>query len=171
MVQELPSLQSVGHSVVGSQVSPGSAMPLPQSALQSVSRWKLQPAGQQPSPFLQLVIDSCWQAKLHCAALPIGVSAVQAVPSSQPLGHELDGSHVSPGSKIPLSQVPLLQPPSARQAGPPPSPVLAEILLSSNSATRLHPAAAIPSVNTAKSAFGRIIACPRPRVSWQNIAE
>jgi hypothetical protein len=50
MVHALPSVQEVGQDEAGSQVSPGSTMPLPQVGEQSESVLAVHPAGQQPSP-------------------------------------------------------------------------------------------------------------------------
>jgi hypothetical protein len=55
IVQGLPSPQEVGQSP--SQVSPGSIIELPQEDEQLSSIVALQPMGQQPSPFAQVVID------------------------------------------------------------------------------------------------------------------
>jgi hypothetical protein len=49
-VQLLESLQVVGHSLGGSQVSPNSIDPLPQLSEQSLSSELVQELGQQPSP-------------------------------------------------------------------------------------------------------------------------
>jgi hypothetical protein len=56
-VHAFPSLQLVGQLAFGSHVSPASTTLFPQLAEQSVSFALLQPAGQHPSPFLQLTID------------------------------------------------------------------------------------------------------------------
>ncbi len=56
MVHALPSLQLVGHELGGSHVSGDVTTPSPQVAEQSVSLPMVQPAGQQPSPFVQVVI-------------------------------------------------------------------------------------------------------------------
>jgi hypothetical protein len=57
-VHALPSLQSVGQRVVGSQVSPGSITPSPQVPEQSVSLFELQMEAQQSSPLVQTAISS-----------------------------------------------------------------------------------------------------------------
>ncbi len=61
-VQAIPSSQDFGQAPVPdwiavSQLSGGSTVPLPQLAEQSESDCGSQPAGQQPSPFAQLVIS------------------------------------------------------------------------------------------------------------------
>jgi hypothetical protein len=76
MVQAMPSLQEVGQEAGGSQVSPGSRVPLPQWGEQSSSVALLQPAGQQPSPLAQAVMGSCWQAESQVVGLPLRVSRV-----------------------------------------------------------------------------------------------
>ncbi len=101
-VQASPSSQSAGQDAGGSQVSPASTTPLPQTTGQSPSSRLLQPAGQQPSPPLQSTMGSWLQARVHSAALPLAVSAVQASPSSQPAGQDSGGSQVSPASITPL---------------------------------------------------------------------
>jgi hypothetical protein len=70
-VQTLPSLQEVGQLEAGSQVSPGSTTPLPQVGEQSESVLALHPAGQQPSPEVQVVMDVWLQATLQFALLPV----------------------------------------------------------------------------------------------------
>src|SRR5262245_4745765 len=79
-VQALPSLLVVGQEVGGSQFSPVSSRPLPHTLWQSLSRLPgpvLQPAGQQPSPSMQLTMRAWTQAALHWAALPVSISVVQ----------------------------------------------------------------------------------------------
>jgi len=61
--------------------------------------------GQQPSPAAAAVIGVCVHLAVHCAAEPSILSTVQALSSSQALGHSLlvlSGSHVSPVSIAPL---------------------------------------------------------------------
>jgi hypothetical protein len=104
-VQALASSQVIGHEVGGSQVSPASITPLPQVAEQSLSLTLVQPLGQQPSPEWQISTGSCVQATLQLASLPVRLSAVQALPSSQLAGQVLIGSQVSPGSTMPFPHV------------------------------------------------------------------
>jgi hypothetical protein len=101
IVHALPSLHEVGHDAGGSQVSPGSMMPLPHDDEQLLSLVALQPVGQQPSPLMHETIGLWPQLTLHVAAEPLVVSIVQAFPSLHVVGHEAGGSHVSPGSMTP----------------------------------------------------------------------
>src|ERR1041384_1116206 len=94
MVQALPSLHEVGQ--LPSQVSPGSTAMFPQLAEQSSSVLRVQPMGQQPSPFLHWVIPWWLQATVQLALLPVIVSMVQALPSLHDVGQS--PSQVSPGS-------------------------------------------------------------------------
>jgi hypothetical protein len=110
-VQATPSSQLAGHELGGSQVSPLSTTLLPQVAEQSVSVVKLQPAGQQPSPELQMTMALKLHATLQVAALPVCWFVVQALLSSQLVGHEPGGSQVSPVSTVPLPQVVAPEPP------------------------------------------------------------
>jgi hypothetical protein len=71
MVQALPSLQEVGQDDGKSQVSPFSTTPLPQVGEQSESLLALHPAGQQPSPATQVVMEVWLQATLQLALLPV----------------------------------------------------------------------------------------------------
>jgi len=71
MVQTLPSSQEVGQEDFGSQVSPFSTTPLPQVGEQSESLLALHPAGQQPSPATQVVMEVWLQATLQLALLPV----------------------------------------------------------------------------------------------------
>jgi hypothetical protein len=71
MVQALLSLQEVGQEDFGSQVSPFSTTPLPQVGEQSESLLALHPAGQQPSPATQVVMEVWLQATLQLALLPV----------------------------------------------------------------------------------------------------
>jgi hypothetical protein len=100
-VQARPSLQEVGQ-LAPSQVSPGSTMPLPQAAEQSLSLLALQPGAQQPSPLVQTVTGALSQAALQEAALPTTLSVVQALLSLQEVGQE--PSQVSMPSTTPLPQ-------------------------------------------------------------------
>jgi hypothetical protein len=65
----------------------------------------VQPLGQQPSPFLQLVIAVCVQAAVQVAAEPVSVSTLHALEWLQLVGHEDGGSQVSPTSMTPLPQL------------------------------------------------------------------
>ncbi len=131
MVQALPSLQEVGQEDFGSQVSPGSLTPLPQVGEQSESLFALHPAGQQPSPPTQVVMAEWLQATLQLALLPVILSMVQALPSSQEAGQEDFGSQVSPVSNAPLSHVGeqsesvLALHPAGQQPSPPTQVVMA----------------------------------------------
>src|SRR5687767_456439 len=77
-------------------------VPLPQVVEQSESS-PAQPDGQQPSPSLHSVIACRAQATLQVAALPVRMSTVHSLPSSQLAGQS--PSQVSPLSTIPLLQV------------------------------------------------------------------
>jgi hypothetical protein len=71
MMQALPSLHEVGQDDAGSQVSPGSTTPLPQVGEQSESVFAVHPAGQQPSPATQVVMEVWLQVTLQLALLPV----------------------------------------------------------------------------------------------------
>ena len=71
MMQALPSLQEVGQEDAGSQVSPASTTPLPQVGEQSESVLAVHPAGQQPSPATQVVMEVWLQATLQFVLLPV----------------------------------------------------------------------------------------------------
>jgi len=71
MFQALPSLQEVGQEDFGSQVSPFSTTPLPQVGEQSESVLAVHPAGQQPSPATQVVMEVWLQATLQFVLLPV----------------------------------------------------------------------------------------------------
>ena len=101
----LPSSQLVGQELGGSQVSPLSTTPLPHPAEQSESLAEVQPVGQHPSPVAQVLMAPWLQATLQFWALPVSWSTVHASPSSQLVGHEIDGSQVSPLSTTPLPQL------------------------------------------------------------------
>jgi len=101
-VQGLSSSQIVGQDEGGSQVSPGSMTPLPHELEQSLSVEGSQPAGQQPSPPVQRVMGRKEQRAEQFAALPVRTSFVQGLESSQIVGQDEGGSHVSPGSMTPL---------------------------------------------------------------------
>jgi hypothetical protein len=124
MVQALPSSQLAGHIVRGSQVSPASTTPLLQVTLQSLSLLLLQPAGQQESPGMQLVMSAKLHATLQLAMLPTLVSVVHAVPSLQSVGQKVVGSQVSPTSVTPLPQLDVQSASDAasQPAGQQPSP-------------------------------------------------
>jgi len=100
VVHALLSLQLVGQ--LPSQVSPGSTVPSPQLAEQSLSPGRAQPLGQHESPEVQAVTAACAQTTLHCAAVPVSTSVVQALLSLQLVGQL--PSQVSPGSTTPLPQ-------------------------------------------------------------------
>jgi len=123
MVHGWPSSHDVGHVPGGSHVSPGSTMPLPHEAGQSLSASALHPAGQQPSLFLHATGEDV-HLTLHVAELPLRTSLVQALPSLHDVGHEPAGSQVSPESTTPLPQAgpqstsPGLQP-GTQQPSPP----------------------------------------------------
>ena len=102
MVQGLPSLQLVGQVPGGSQVSPGSMMPLPQTAGQSLSLFRLQPLGQHPSPPEQAEMGVWVQCTLQVLGLPVIVSVVHGLLSLQLVGQVPGGSQVSPASTAPL---------------------------------------------------------------------
>jgi hypothetical protein len=97
-VQALPSKQEEGQEAGGSQVSPASTTLLPQAGRQLLSLLALQPEGQQPSPWVQVVMLVVPQIAVQVAALPESESMVQGLPSSQEEGQEPGGSQVSPGS-------------------------------------------------------------------------
>ncbi len=105
VVQSSLSSQSVGQEVGGSQVSPGSTTPSPQVAEQSLSTVASQPTGQHPSPSSHTEMGAELQATLQLVALPVSVSRVQALLSSQVVGQEAGGSQVSPGSTTLFPQV------------------------------------------------------------------
>ena len=109
-VQLFPSSQLTGQVPGGSQVSPGSTTELPQLAEQSPSLTASQPAGQQPSPPAQLTMATLEHAALQVAALPVMVSFVQSLPSSQLTGQVPGGSQVSPDSTTELPQLALQSP-------------------------------------------------------------
>ena len=104
-VQALPSLQLLGQVPMGSHVSPDSTTPFPHDGEQSLSEVALHPAGQHPSPPTHIVIATELHAALQLAALPVSVSVVHALPSSQLVGQLPGGSHVSSGSMTPLPQL------------------------------------------------------------------
>jgi hypothetical protein len=101
MVHEFPSLHDAGQ--LPSQVSPISTAMLPQVGEQSLSLFRLQPMGQQPSAFRHWVTACRVQATLQLAALPVRPSMVQALPSLQDVGQL--PSQVSPGSTAMLPQL------------------------------------------------------------------
>jgi hypothetical protein len=109
IVQTSLSTQVLGQGVTdpASHVSLLSITPLPQLGEQSLSVLLLQPLGQQPSPLAQLAMETWPQDALQVAALPVSVSAVHALLSSQPLGQGMADplSHVSPASTTPLPQL------------------------------------------------------------------
>jgi hypothetical protein len=124
MVQAFPSLQLLGHDEGGSQVSPVSTTSFPQLGEQSLSLLALHPDAQQPSPDWHTAMGAFWQATLQVAALPVMVSVVQVFPSLQLVGHDDDGSQVSPASTAPLPQLAVQSPsllalhPGAQQPSP-----------------------------------------------------
>lgn len=101
-----PPVMQLGQEPGGSQVSPGSRRPFPQP-MQSRSSAAVQPGAQQPSPFLHSVIGLCAQAAVQLAALPVSVSIVQRLSSSQSAtrGQLEGGSQVSLPSRAPLPQL------------------------------------------------------------------
>jgi hypothetical protein len=121
-VQALPSSQLAGQLAIGSQVSPVSTTPLPQVAEQSESFAAVHVAAQQPSPPTQVVMGRALHATLHAWALPVSWSSVQALPSSQLVGHEVAGSQVSPASTMPLPQTAASAPPVGEVPPPPMAP-------------------------------------------------
>jgi hypothetical protein len=76
----LPSSHELGQ--LPSQSSPVSFTPLPHAGLQSLSLVALAPGGQHRSPLAAAVIAGCEQTTLHCAEVPVCMSAVQGSPSS-----------------------------------------------------------------------------------------
>jgi hypothetical protein len=76
----------------------------------------LQPAGQQPSPELQMTMALNVHATLQVALFPVCWFVVQALPSSHAVGHVAGGSQVSPELTTPLPQV-------APSAPDPPDPL------------------------------------------------
>jgi len=100
-VQASPSLQVDGQ--LPSQVSPVSRVLLPQVGEQSRSVTDVHPAGQQPSPLEQSLMEVCEHAAVQPAALPVSTSRVQAMESSQLVGQL--PSQVSPPSTTPLPQL------------------------------------------------------------------
>jgi hypothetical protein len=115
MVQAFPSSQLVGQ--FPSHNSPASTVPFPHTepALQSESESALQPAGQHPSPPLQVVIAVLEHVREQVAAAPVPVFTVHAFVSSQLVGQL--PSQVSGTSTIPLPQV-LTQSPSVVESQP-----------------------------------------------------
>lgn len=114
--------QAPGPAACVSQVSPGSTMPSPQVAAQSLSVARVAPVGQQPSPEIADLIRSwtqvAWQPE------PTRKSVVQGLPSSQVVG-QLPGA----GGGMPTSQVSTLplwtwRTPSPHRAGQSPSTAL-----------------------------------------------
>jgi hypothetical protein len=116
VVQALPSLhvipEQTGVAGATSQVSPLSTAPLPHTAAQSLSLFRLQvpdpPPGQQPSPAMHAVIGVFVQATLQLAFDPVRTSAVQALPSLHVIPEQTIAagatSQVSPLSMRPLPQ-------------------------------------------------------------------
>jgi hypothetical protein len=86
IVHAFPSLHELGQLAGGSQVSPASIVPLPQVVEQSLSVLTLQPAGQQPSPLVQVAITT-WSHAGQPPTLPVAVSSVHALLSSHVVGH------------------------------------------------------------------------------------
>jgi len=115
-VHATPSSQLAGHEAGGSQVSPLSTTLLPQLAEQSASVVKLQPAGQQPSPELQMTMALKVHATLQVAVFPDCWFVVQALASSHIVGHVPGGSQVSPESTLPFPQFVAVVPPVALPA-------------------------------------------------------
>jgi hypothetical protein len=74
VVHACMSSQFVGHAPAPatmpvSQTSPGSRMPLPHIAVQSVSVFAFAPLGQQPSPSVGAVMSVCRQTAVHAEPL------------------------------------------------------------------------------------------------------
>jgi hypothetical protein len=126
VVQASLSSQSLGQEVGGSQVSPASTTPSPQVDEQSASTVSSQPAGQQPSPSAHPEMGAELQAALQLAALPVNVSRVQSLLSSQSVGQEAGGSQVSPGSTMLFPQLAeqSSSTPASQPTGQQPSPLL-----------------------------------------------
>ena len=101
VVQALASLQEVGQSAP-SQTSPLSRVPLPQVGEQSLSFASVQPGGQHPSPLPHWVTTEYTQLAVQFSPLPIKVSAVLALASSQLIGQS--ASQTSLISRRPLPQ-------------------------------------------------------------------
>jgi hypothetical protein len=122
-VQAFPSLQVEGQ-LEPSHSSPGSTIPFPHTALQSVSFEELQPGAQQPSPLVHAVMGAWLHAASHVAALPDIVSVVQAFASSQLVGQF--PSHFSPASvmKLPHSTGQSLSTRELQPGAQQPSPLL-----------------------------------------------
>ena len=95
-MQPEPALQELGQ--LPSQASPGSFTPFPHLGSQSLSELAFAPDGQHPSPLVAAVIGVCTHAALHCAALPVSVSFVQELPSSQEVGQGLSALVASQSS-------------------------------------------------------------------------
>jgi hypothetical protein len=100
VVQALPSEQLVGHDDGGSQVSPGSIVPLPHAPLQSGSSAFVHPLGQHESPPVHVVTLIVVHWTLHADGVPVSMTTVHGLPSSgQLVGHgNAGGSQVSPTS-------------------------------------------------------------------------
>lgn len=101
VVHAKPSSQLVGQSP--SQVSDPSTTPLPHVGEQSSSLSASQPAGQQPSPSMQLVISVKVHAAVHSSADPVSSSIVQATPSSQLVGQfpsQVSGAWTTPSPHV-----------------------------------------------------------------------
>jgi len=100
--------QVVGQLEVGSQVSPLSTAPLLHFGMQSLSLVALQPAGQQPSPFMHAV---CILSSTHWAWQPPPFTSLRSWQpmDGQAVGQLDSGSQVSPqvDSTVPLPQVQL----------------------------------------------------------------
>jgi len=76
--------------------------------MQSLSLANAQPAGQQPSPLMHIVMGLFVHAASHVAALPLIESIVQALLSLQFIGQLAGGSQVSPASTILLPHTGIL---------------------------------------------------------------
>jgi hypothetical protein len=110
VVHELPSSQLVGHgfsALFGSHASPASIVPLPQLAEQSLSVAFVQPAGQQPSPGMQLSIGCIVHCDVHAAGSPTTTAFKHMFADRHvtAVGHISTGSHASPASIVPLPQL------------------------------------------------------------------
>jgi hypothetical protein len=125
--------QLVGQVASGSQVSPLSTTPLPQTTEQSASLPTLQPGGQQLSPDAQVVcMPSSTQAAVHAAAEPISFRRVQPM-GGQAVGQLEGGSQVSPVSTVPLPHIVLqsLSLAALQAAGQQPSPFTHAVCMTS----------------------------------------
>jgi len=130
-VHESPSSQSVGHVLGGSQVSLPLRLPFPQLGEQSLSPGRLHPDGQHPSPSVQEEMGEDEHTTSQVEGSPDSESTVQPLPSSQDVGHEPGGSHVSPRSMTAFPQIETPQSLSVVESHPlgqQPSPPTQEVI-------------------------------------------